>query len=94
MNPARKAETRPDQLARARMIARTLPVQSAVGYCQRAEIPRTDQLALALDLRDRRGTHAAATFLRALGWSIECALLTLIGARALERWLDRELMPC
>lgn len=90
MNPARHATTPAERIARARMIARTLPVPAVAGYLRRHELPRVEHLQIALALRDSRGISAAATLMRSLGWTIEAALLTLIGACALERYLNRE----
>lgn len=89
MNPATKAVTRLEQIDRARMIARTLPARSVAGYCRRVELPRVDQLTAAAQIKQHCGAAKAAEVMRALGWSIEAALLTILGPTALERHLDR-----
>ena len=89
MNPAKPAISRLDQIDRARMIARTLPARSVAGYCRRVELPRVDQLTAVGQIKRHCGAAKAAEVMRALGWSIEAALLTILGPTALERHLDR-----
>ena len=91
MNPAKPATTRLEQMQRAVMIARTLPPHSVAGYLRRIEMNRPDQLSVAVDIKAACGVATAAAVMRALGWSIEGALLTLCGTNSLERHLNRTL---
>ena len=87
MNPNKPALSRPDQLTRAAMIARTLGVGAFVGYLRRMHRP--DQLQAVLAFRDTHGTQEAAKAMQAAQWSLEAALLTLCGPAALERHFSR-----
>ena len=90
MNPARPAISRLDQIDRARMIAKTLPVRALVGYLRR--MGRPDQLIALQAVQKAVGTPKAAQAMLGLGWSIEAACLTLLGPDGLERHLNRMIL--
>lgn len=52
-------------------------------------VTRLEQIDIAKRMRDDSGTYAAALYLRGYHWTIEAAMLILLGERALERHLDR-----
>ena len=56
---------------------------------------RPDQLVRAQMIQKTLGTRAAAAYMRRNQWSIEAALLTLVGGNAaLERHFDRMVTTC
>jgi hypothetical protein len=56
-------------------------------------VSRLDQIDRAKMIRKTLGTRAAAGYLKRNKWTLEAALLILVGEKALERHLDR-LLTC
>ena len=91
MNPATKATGTAQQIERATMFARTLGVAPASGYLRR-NLGRVDQLTALQAIQRTLGTLTAAQVMCAVGWTIEAAMLTLLGPDGLERHLNRSIL--
>lgn len=88
MNPAKPATTPAEKLTRAKLTLMSLGLPYAVGYARR-HLSKVDQLELAHIIREKHGVGAAAQAMRVMLFSIESALLELVGMAALDRFQYR-----